>query len=175
MSQVEKRLNHVELEAFKNYDSNNYALIPGINSDKQWVNPYQKKNYERREVNERLNKSGMSRDIQAIAFNKSIVNGTSIPNIKQNNLEPQGNGADEIKRHISISRQEKEGNIDFEQHEKRDLNAKSVNASPRVHNKNNSFTVDVRLKGFAAGLHSKRLANYLQHNVHSYYQKFKYI
>lgn len=34
MTNVEKALNRNELEAYKNYDSNQYCLIPGLNSKK---------------------------------------------------------------------------------------------------------------------------------------------
>ena len=83
MSQVEKKLNHIELSAFKNYDNLNYALIPGINSNKEWSNPYQNRSKNKTEVNTRLNKSGMSRDIQAIIFNKPIKLDSSIIDIKK--------------------------------------------------------------------------------------------
>jgi len=34
MTHVEKALNRPDLEAYKNYDNNQYALIPGVNSIK---------------------------------------------------------------------------------------------------------------------------------------------
>ena len=34
MTSVEKALNRPELEAYKNYDNNQYCLIPGLNHNK---------------------------------------------------------------------------------------------------------------------------------------------
>lgn len=34
MTQVEKALNRPDLEAYKNYDNNQYSLIPGVNAVK---------------------------------------------------------------------------------------------------------------------------------------------
>jgi hypothetical protein len=33
MTELEKKLNRVNLQAYKNYDKNVYALVPGINSE----------------------------------------------------------------------------------------------------------------------------------------------
>lgn len=46
MTDVEKKLNREDLIAFKNYDNNQYAMIPGINNQKRFNdnNAYQSKN-----------------------------------------------------------------------------------------------------------------------------------
>lgn len=35
MTDVEKKLNREDLHAYKNYDNNQYALIPGVNNIKR--------------------------------------------------------------------------------------------------------------------------------------------
>ena len=37
MTDVEKKMNREDLIAYKNYDDNQYALIPGINSEKRFM------------------------------------------------------------------------------------------------------------------------------------------
>jgi len=33
MTELEKKMNRVDLQAYKNYDKNMYSLVPGINSE----------------------------------------------------------------------------------------------------------------------------------------------
>ena len=42
MTSVEKGMNKQDLRAYKNYDNNQYSLIPGMNSHKKAYNPYGK-------------------------------------------------------------------------------------------------------------------------------------
>ena len=42
MSLVEKQLNRAELKAYKNYDSSNYALVPGMLANREFQHPYTK-------------------------------------------------------------------------------------------------------------------------------------
>ena len=39
MSSIEKKMNKGDLRAYKNYDNNQYALIPGIASTKVYQSP----------------------------------------------------------------------------------------------------------------------------------------
>jgi len=39
MSSVEKNINKVDLNAFKNYDSRQYSLVPGIQHSKHAIGP----------------------------------------------------------------------------------------------------------------------------------------
>lgn len=48
MTELEKKLNRVELQAYKHYDKNVYSLVPGVNSqpttgEQHWSNKYPSK------------------------------------------------------------------------------------------------------------------------------------
>jgi hypothetical protein len=73
MTGMEKQMNKNDLSAFKNYDSNTYALIPGLNSvslspSKKVLNDKLNKTTikDQAEVDRRMNQFGLTRDVTLI-------------------------------------------------------------------------------------------------------------
>lgn len=51
MTELEKKMNRVDLLAYKNYDKKIYSLVPGINSDPDSLNTVQSKYPQKRRSN----------------------------------------------------------------------------------------------------------------------------
>jgi len=96
MTSVEKQMNKDDLSAWKNYDQNQYSLIPGVQNKKNI--PERFKSSDRRmddEVNKPLidNKYDQKADrLKAYGFNANNQNGTTrFSNSKMNNHHDLGN------------------------------------------------------------------------------------
>ena len=68
MTQVEKRMNHHELYAYKNNDNNPYSLIPGFNTTKKEPHAKMIKQHKPYDSMDRLRKSGFSRDVRDVRY-----------------------------------------------------------------------------------------------------------
>lgn len=78
MTSVEKKMNKVDLNAYKNYDNNNYSLIPGVSSQKKFMSqpssPRKDAGMDRTmELQERMAKYGQARDPREAGFNNSFT------------------------------------------------------------------------------------------------------
>lgn len=66
MTDVEKKLNKEDLIAYKRYDNNQYALIPGVNNQKRFMDPsvhtQKNKTIDLDEQHKRLQQHGFNRE-----------------------------------------------------------------------------------------------------------------
>jgi len=64
MTDVEKKLNREDLYAYKNYDNKQYALIPGVNGQKRYLDnlPRKDQRLSWEEQNKRLQQFGYNRE-----------------------------------------------------------------------------------------------------------------